>query len=165
MKNNRKKYISEDKKAFIALLYIFSRSNFKKFKDIYYRHYVRIKAFINNNENREFVYNLISLGDLTGEDRFTAWDASVNNYKQMCNDVIFDYNDNSYISIISKENSELKDNYWILFDYNTETHLHVVGTQGYIQIFDYKQNTYNFYNYEKTDKHEFSVKRSQDSRS
>lgn len=164
MKNNRKKYISEDKKAFIALLYIFSKSNFKKFDDIYYHNYIYIKAFINNIEIREFIYKPISLGEIEGKDYFTVWDASVNNYKQMSNDVIFDYNDNSYISIISKENSELEDNHWVLFDHNTETHLQVVGSQGCIQIFDYKQNIYNFYNYEKIDEYEFSIKGSQESR-
>lgn len=52
-------------------------------------------------------------------------------------------NDGAYTQIITQ-----KDDYWTIFDYNTKTHLDITGCDGFVQIFDYKQNQYSLYNYE-----------------
>lgn len=137
-----KKYISEDKKAFIVVLYIMY--NFSKFSDVDYFHGVTIRNIIGDNI-KEYVYQLIKFGKAFGDKEFSAWDFTSENYKQYFDDtqVMFDYNDGTYTQIITQE-----DDYWTVFDYNTETHLYITGRDGFIQIFDYKQNQYSLYNYE-----------------
>lgn len=137
-----KKYISEDKKAFIVALYIMY--NYSKFSYVYYLHGVTIRNII-EDRIKEYPYKLIKLGKICGDKEFVAWDFTSENYKQYFDDtnIIFDYNDGAYTQIITHE-----DDYWTIFDYNTETHLYITGRDGFIQIFDYKQNQYSLYNYE-----------------
>lgn len=137
-----KKYISEDKKAFIVALYIMY--NFSKFSDIACLHGVTIRTII-EDKIKVYPYKLIKLGKFGGDKEFIAWDFTSENYKQYFDDtqVMFDYNDGAYTQIITQE-----DDYWTIFDYNTETHLYITGRDGFIHIFDYKQNQYSLYNYE-----------------
>lgn len=137
-----KKYISEDKKAFIVVLYIMY--NYSKFSDVDWFHGVTIRAII-GDKIKEYPYKLIKHGKAFGDKEFTAWDFTSGNYKQYFDDtqVMFDYNDGAYTQIITEE-----DDYWTIFDYNTETNLYITGRDGFIQIFDYKRNQYSLYNYE-----------------
>lgn len=137
-----KKYISENKKAFIVVLYIMY--NFSKFSDVDWFHVVTIRNII-EDKIKEYPYKLIKHGKVFGDKEFTAWDFTSGNYKQCFDDtnVIFDYNDGAYTQIITQE-----DDYWTIFDYNTKTNLYITGCDGFIQIFDYKRNQYSLYNYE-----------------
>lgn len=148
-----KKYISEDKKAFIVVLYIMY--NYSKFSDVDYFHGVAIRAII-GNEIKEYPYKLIRLGKFGGDKEFTAWDFTAGNYKHYFEDtnVIFDYNDRAFTPIITQE-----DDYWTIFDYNTKTNLYITGCDGFIQIFDYKRNQNSLYSYETVEERKAKLNR------
>lgn len=148
-----KKYISEDKKAFIVVLYIMY--NFSKFSDVDYFHGVTIRAII-GDKIKEYPYKLIKHGKVSGDKELTAWDFTSGNYKQCFDDtnVIFDYNDGTYTQIITQE-----DDYWAIFDYNTKTNLYITSCDGFIQIFDYKRNQYSLYNYETVEERKTKLNR------